>query len=188
MALANLVSAKTWFSPKWETTKVYSKSTFYSIKETFRFKRTKQARYAFFGEEHDLELVEYLFKVILAAIDTEAKRFKFSEAYHNASGSRKSAYVSFQKGMALRIADRLLEIKKQNDAELESAKSTGRALMVLKNQLMEQEFDKEGIKLRSTYYSGGIKDVDAYFKGIAAGDKVNLSRPISKKEPTGYLT
>ena len=168
-ALARFIDGKAWFS-----------------------RRYSGSAYAFFAQEQDLELVEYLFKVIKNAIDTESAKFKNS-SYYRVEGEftpRKTLYVSFQKGMAHRIANRLDELKAANDAEMESAKSTGRALIVLKSQLVEQEYNeiKKKLHLRSSYSYSAAPNSGAYGHGVAAGNKVNLSRPLAGKGKTGgYL-
>jgi len=187
VALADFVGAKTWFSSQWaKVDNKYQKTT----------------AYAFFAQEQDCELVEYLFRVIRTAIDTEAKKFRASKDYELMSitadcdednyaigGKRRSAYVSFQRGMAYRISERLHEMKQQNDAEMEAVRaSTGRALMVLKGQLVEEEWEKEGIKLSSNYYVARVRDTSAYQRGRAAGDKVNLNRPLNANKAAGYLS
>lgn len=166
-ALARFIDGKTWFQGR----------------------RRGGSSYAFFGQETDLELVEYLFKVIHNAIDTESVKFKDS-AYYREEGEftpRKTLYVSFQKGMAHRIAERLNELKRENDAELASAKATGRSLIVLKSQLVEQEYEivVKKLRLRNTYSYSAAPESGAYGHGREAGNKVNLSRPLAGKGKVG---
>jgi Protein of unknown function (DUF2786) len=172
-ALANLVHAKCWFHRHYG----------------------KPSSYAFFGQENDLELVEYLFKVIHAAMDHEAEDFKQTDEYlfagEGTAGNRRSAYVSFQRGMACRISARLVELKKQNDAELAKYRqATGTALVVLKKQLIEDEWQKEGVRLGK--YRGGwrVGNRSAFEQGEQAGNRVNLSRPLKGdgKANGGLLT
>jgi Protein of unknown function (DUF2786) len=172
-ALANLVGAKCWFN------RTYG----------------KPSAYAFFGQENDLELVEYLFKVIRTALDSEAEEFKQTDEYTLAGmtgggGARRSAYVSFQRGMACRISQRLNELKKQNDAELARCRPTGTALIVLKKQLIEDEFKKEGVRLGSYRGNWRIGNATAFGHGQEAGNRVNLSRPLkgNGKANGGLLT
>ncbi len=180
MALAAMTNAKTWFSR-------------YGHKGVAGYHGDKNnSAFAFFGVSHDMELIEYLFNVIKNAIDTETTNFKTSEMYVNkyTGEHRKSMSVCFQKGMASRISSRLYDIKKQNDSEMEAARAnTGRALMVLKGQLIKDAFEKEGIKLTKSYSFSTIRSYDSYAKGQIAGEKVNLSRPLgNNKKPTRYLT
>jgi len=159
-SLADLVNARCWFHRQWG----------------------KHSSYAFFGQEQDLELISYLFKVIHAAMEHESEEFKQEDAYllagDGGAGSRRSATVSFQRGMATRIGARLRDMKQENDAELARHRSTGTALVVLKKQLIEDEWKKEGIRLTSARSSYRIRDYSAFGHGTKAGDRVNLSRPL----------
>lgn len=175
-ALANLVSAKCWFHRT----------------------RGKPSAYAFFGQENDLELIDYLYRVISSAIDSESEAFKSTDTYllvggGNGSGSggeRRSATISFQRGMAVRISKRLMQMKQDIDAELARHRVTGTALIVLKKQLVEDEFKKHGPQLRSTRSMYSVRNPQAFARGLNAGEKVNLSRPLKRdsKKPGGLLT
>jgi len=195
-ALAALVDAKVWFHRTWSDRRW--KGKYHKLGTS----------YAFFGQEQDLELLEYLFKVIHTAIETETETFKQKDGYRNmavavaaeagpelqrefrqrGANSRRSASVSFQHGMAMRIAARLHELKKQNDEYLARTRNS-RALVVLKNQLVEDEFLRHGPKrLGRVRLSRAIRDMDAYKDGHAAAEKVNLQRPLGTYgDPKGYL-
>ncbi len=165
MALADLFGAKVWFHKRWA--ELYS-------------------AYAFFGQQQDLDMIEYLYKVMSTAIDAESSAFKKTETYlGHERRYRKTAYVNFQKGMAYRLSDRLRKMKRDTDTEI---KGTGTALIVLKSQLTEEAFEKIGMKLGKAYHHHSRFDGEAYDAGRVAGDKVNLSRPLkSGAEPKGYL-
>jgi hypothetical protein len=186
-SLAKLCSAKVWYAAG-----------------------THRSQYGFFGQEDDLDLVQYLYQVIDRAIVDETEKFKNSDYYNSvggthyyalgAGGKRRSAVVSFARGMASRISARLRELKKHNDEELlhketelyeakadtplgveaeKNNRTKGTALMVLKHQLVEQEFAKSGIHLsRGNSGSTGGRDRQARQLGHEAGNNVNLSRPI----------
>ena len=170
----------------------------------------------FFGTESDVEMAKYLYNVIDEASKTEAANFKNTVTYAAASGKR-SATVSFGHGMSHRIGYRLTQLKKENDAALRAAHGlrmqqaqshvdltprektaaeavapgstvTGTALIVLKKQIVEHEYNQLGMKLRSYSTTRRIRDGNAYSKGTAAGDRVNLSRPISGNKTSGYLS
>ena len=171
MSLARLIDGKVWSS-----------------------RRNGGCKTVFFGQEQDLELVEYLFKVIKAAIDTETVAFKKNDYYKSLPRfSKRTATSSFQKGMASHISIRLKNIKAENDAALKSAaalKKTGTDLLVLKKQLTEQEFEKIGIRLHSAPIKYTAKNAQAYYAGGTAGGRVNLSRPLKNGGGTvsGYLS
>jgi Protein of unknown function (DUF2786) len=136
------------------------------------------ATYAFFGQVMDLEFVEYLFKVIHSAIEAAGQDYRNSAEFRNAVGPEKRlVHSSFQKGMVARIKERLRAMKKSHDTDLAAA-STGTALMVLRHQLVEEAFGREGIKLRMTYSYARSPHAGAYSAGRKAGGKVNLSRPL----------
>jgi hypothetical protein len=143
--------------------------------------------YNFFGQENDLIMIEYLYKVILAAMNNESIRFKHSTVYINAF-NRKGAYVSFQQGMAHRVSERLVEMKRDQDAEMENAAYTGsRALIVLKDQLVTEEFAKLNMRLKKSTVQARVRNGAAYASGRSAGDNVNLSRPVGQGNSTAYL-
>jgi hypothetical protein len=188
VALAHLVDAKVWFSG-----------------------RRDISQYCFFGTEEDMELVEYLYRVIDTAIDNATADFKL-DAYYRKVANKKRASTSFSRGMAIRISDRLDELRAHQQAELrrkeeelykvaesgedmplreEAEKNNrmkGTALIVLKGQLIDEEFKKEGIKLGKTTMNYGARDHFAGHLGKQAGNKVNLSRPLNNgNKAGGYL-
>lgn len=192
--LANLFGAKCWFSKEYHP-------------QTYK----KMVAYAFFGYEQDMELIKYLYDVIWKAMETESANFKLTDVYKNAH-PKKSAYVSFQHGMSYRVASRLRVLKAENDRILREAEErakanraqsdvvldlgsvdpsnpikSGMALVVLKGQLIEQEFKKTGPKLRKHTSTTVIRNGSAYSSGHQAGDRVNLNRPLAGRSNAGYL-
>jgi hypothetical protein len=177
----------------------------------------KEFVWCFFGQETDLEMVKYLYEVIQTSILAETQAFKQTDTYRD-SLKRTSASTSFQHGMADRIANRLLKMKAENDRALweahearmreaaqktddavatancytprerQAAQVTGTALIVLKHQLVEQEFKQAGVKLGKSSSSRRLSDGRAYSKGHEAGSRVNLNRPIGNGSSiAGYL-
>lgn len=167
----------------------------------------KQLAYSFYIQEQDAEVLKYLFEVIASAIDGEAKLFRKTEEYLGAR-VKKSAYTSFQRGMARRIGERLREIRDQNEEALRQAEevrqaankteaerhatgmSSGTSLIVLKGQVIKDEFAKTDVskRLRTVATHVRVRDYNAYGHGRAAGDKVNLNRPIAGgAKVAGYI-
>jgi hypothetical protein len=145
--------------------------------------------YTFFGQASDALMAKYIYDLIVRSIDSETDKFKKSDDWQHAY-NRKSATVSFQLGMASRIAKRLKDMTAQNNADLNAARGSN-ALVVLKMQLVEKAYsDNGGEKLRTVKAGSRANDYNAYSKGGAAGDKVNLSRPLNQgkgvAEITGY--
>lgn len=116
-------------------TKVWNSKGF----DGFKMGKTKmKAKYSsnlmFYGYSVDVELAEYIYKICDSAVETEWKKFSRTVP----AGSRAKARVTFQLGMALRLRDRLLEMKTTNIQE-----SNGTALVVLKKQLVETSFKND---------------------------------------------
>ena len=168
--LAAFTGTKTWFHKRWGT-KAHS-------------------TYAFFGQEQDLSMVEYLYKLILSAMELEVKEFKTTEDYVCHWRSRAESVGMHQ--LSTRHGDpagaALARPEAANDAELKARASTGTALIVLKGKLTEEAFTREGVALRTARTGYRIGNHSAFSAGHAAGDKVNLSRPIAERaRPRGLL-
>lgn len=132
-------------------------------------------KYVFFGTPHDLEIALYLYEVC-----AEAMEYDWA-GYMSKYGYSLKKRASFRAGFAHRVYDRLMEMKRERDDRMRAA--TGTALMVLKDQLVTQEFQRQiGIKLVKRRASGGAADPDAYRHGFARGGAVNLSNPLG--DPT----
>ena len=156
-----------------------------------------QREYNFFGLESDTEMAEFLYSVIYDAIEQETWRYKQSIEYAKARNSqwgRKSFTVSFQKGMANRISERLnwMAAQRKREEKEEEKKTpyfvtTGTSLVLVKQNKVKDEFEKLSLRLRKTQYARNACRADAYYKGQAAGEKVNLSRPLNDVEFGGFL-
>lgn len=163
--LAQFFSGRAWFHRG------------YVLQENGKYVR--QVSYAFFVQEHDVEALKYLHGVIARGIDGETRAFQRGAlycSYHKKDKRR--ATSSFQRGMADRIGARLLQMKRENEAAMQASKSTGNALMVLKGQLIEEEFKGAGISLRTVTHRYH-HDWGAHAYGHEAGDRVNLNRPLN---------
>jgi hypothetical protein len=129
-------------------------------------------KYVFFGTPHDLEIAMYLYEVCAEAMDYDWQTFMDKHGY-----SMKKR-MSFRAGFAHRVYDRLMEMKRQRDDRLRA--KTGTALMVLKDQLVTEEFTRQlGIKLVKVKSGRNqAADRNAYYEGMSAGGRVNLNNPI----------
>jgi hypothetical protein len=171
--------------------------------KTWHSKREDEAAvYCFYGFEPDVAMAVHLFTVVSAAVRVELAAFKKTKAYAGAT-NRWLATSSFQRGLVDRIGDRLeqLIIKRKSDLEraervraqeaqeaFERAVAAGEppprhvtrgALMVLKGQIVEREFEnKLGIRLTRAREITFHVDRGSFQAGRSAGDRVNLNRPI----------
>ena len=134
--------------------------------------------YVFFGFEADTALAAYLLEVIDRAIQTELATFRTRCQRFKGTALRRAS-ISFQQGMATRVAERLNAMHQARDAGMAAQRSTGTALMLLKHQVVEEAFQETGIRLVS---GGGLgwRRVDVAFRhGVEAGNRVSLDRPVS---------
>src|SRR3954468_16658945 len=107
-----------------------------------------ESRYVFFGLSADIEVAHYLAELIDTAVRAELGRFKTSAEYGRfRHQQRHLANASFTLGMVASISERLVSIKASRDQVNES---TGRGLVVLKASVVDAEFAKLDLKLRTT--------------------------------------
>ena len=163
VALANFCDCKVWFTKQYDP-EIGSYATSYCI----------------FGFEADTQMANYLYHVIDTAMETAVNEYKGSDEYYFLSpGKKRSASHSFLLGMARRISTRLTNMHAERVAELKAQQSkTGTSLVVVKAATVNEEFNKMKLKLRSVSGSSRIRNASSYHRGVAAGDRVNLNRPV----------
>ena len=133
--------------------------------------------YVFFGFESDTALASYLYSLINHAMRTELEVFRAAHPQLRATRLR-DASKSFQQGMAVRIADRLDHMHQTRDANVAAQRSTGTALMLIKHRVVEDAFRETEIRLVSAGSLTRARVNGAFRHGMAAGDRVNLNRPV----------
>jgi len=177
VGLGKLFHGRVWFS------KGYAYKSRYSS-----YRAATPAKYCFFIQEHDKEALEYLFAIIWFALENSVVTYKKSAEY-KALLDKKHVFRSFKIGMAERIGMRLNQMREEADLNYAASKGTGNSLIVLKGQLVEQEFNNLGVKLsKARHYKAGIKNFGAYYDGDKEGQKVNLNRPIENgAKISGYI-
>jgi hypothetical protein len=127
----------------------------------------------------DVEMARYLYEMIGGTIAVECQRWQRSADYQEAY-SRRSASASFKIGMASRISARLKQMALDLAPVAKSA--TGTALVVVKGAAVAKAYAELGLRLSSSRAGGSIRDGRGYAAGKAAGDRVNLSRPIAGRQ------
>lgn len=155
-AIAKFTDTKAWYSPQGNFTE----------------------NVCFFGLIPDLDIAEYLYLLFKRSIDKETISYPmFNRAYLRLDAKgRKEAEVSFGIGMALRLSERLMELKSKRDWHTEH--ETGNALIVLKGQIVTEEYAKLGKELRKDKTKLKVTNRDAYTKGREAGDRVAINQGI----------
>ena len=91
----------------------------------------------------------------------------------------RQASKSFQQGMVARVADRLDAMHRERDAHVAAQHSTGTALILVKQQVVEDAFRETKIRLVAVSGLSRVRLNGAFRQGLAAGDHVNLNRPVS---------
>jgi hypothetical protein len=134
-------------------------------------------RYIFFGFETDTALAAYLFQVIGRAMVVELEHFRATRPTLRGVPLRQAS-ASFQQGMAARLAERLEAMHAAREAGVAAQRQAGTALMLVKHRVVEDAFRETGTRL----VSGGRRNLRqnaAFRHGEAAGERVNLNRPVS---------
>lgn len=117
----------------------------------------------YFGFREDVAAAIALTAICANALATE------STAYLRRHGGGRSAGTSFRRAMASRLGERIRELRTV-------PASTGRALVVLKDQLVQAQFRKLGLRLGSTLASEYSHNSHAASAGRAAADRVGLGQ------------
>lgn len=133
-------------------------------------------RYVFFGLKSDVEFANWLLKAL------EAFCWQRADAWAIETGQ--GDYLSkrnFVMGCASRISQRLREEAAARKAANQHT-ATGKSLIVVKGALVDREFAKLGLRLRTASRSGGYRSGgshDAHAAGRSAGDRASFGRPVS---------
>jgi hypothetical protein len=141
--------------------------------------RRKEKRIVFFGLRSDVEFANWLTVALEAFVWHNADEYETKLKYEH--GPTVGGYYlkrDFAMGACARINQRL---RAEVEARKPQTMSDGRALMVVKNQLVEREFNKLGMSLGSASprsYKHGDAPPDAYAAGRAAGDRASFGRPV----------
>lgn len=143
----------------------------------YRNRSARSVTFVMFGLESDVIAAQYLFDLLAKTVDIEtaAHRRKFKS--YGLRGAKKSAGSSFAKGMVSRIYFRLVELGQQTHREMNEQHGSN-ALVVLKNNRVQDEFKQNGIRLRKNYTRSYASNSSSYAAGQSAGERVNLNRPI----------
>jgi hypothetical protein len=136
--------------------------------------------FVLFGLEPDLQMAEYLMAVIARALETEEARYKASPDYAQRRQPAQAVLRSFRYGFADRLGKRLDAMAREREAvEMRNqTMSSGTALVVVKQRIIEERFSGLGVRLRTVYSTAIVRDRGAYGHGAAAGGRVGLHRPM----------
>ena len=134
-------------------------------------------RYVFFGFETDTSLAGYLYSVIERAMATELNAFRLGKPGLRGVKLR-SASDSFLHGVAARVAARLEAMHAEREASVGAQLATGTALILAKHRVVDEAFAETNLRLVASSALGRRRIAGAYREGWAAGDRINLNRPV----------
>lgn len=136
---------------------------------------TSRGRAEYFGMKDDVEMAEYLTKVIHDAMDRGWKEYLRMMPKGVSGSSRHTEYWSFMLAFGNRINKRIEELMTVR------VETTGTDLVVLKNQIVAEgaKVLLPGLRLSGSRVGGIAVNGAALAAGRAAGDRVNLNRPLS---------
>jgi hypothetical protein len=140
------------------------------------------SRYVFFGFETDTVLATYLFTVIDRAVVTETVAFKQLNSRFRGVRLRQAS-TSFQHGVVARVSERLDAMHSARDAAVHAQRAAGTALILAKNRVVADAFRETDVRLTSMSAMGRRVITTAFRAGRAAGDRVNLNRPVPGDAP-----
>jgi hypothetical protein len=127
-------------------------------------------RYIFFGLPGDVQAAIYLHDLVALAFATETAIFQKGEFYLKLyAGDRRSATNSFQVGLAQGIINKLQAMRRARDAAADG--TGGRALVPVKQSIIEQELERLGLTLRQLNATRRKVIPDAFNSGREAGEK-----------------
>lgn len=120
----------------------------------------------FLGLAHEVEVAAYMLAICERAMRTETANL-MRRLRHLPQLKQAAKVVPFIDGMADRLAKRIREMIPPMPA--------GTGLVVLRNALIDQEMNRQGIELESGGPARRPLDTAAYRAGLSAGDRVALN-------------
>ena len=138
------------------------------LTSTLPYKRGKEI--IFCGVKEDVQVALLMHDYLVGVTEKISSKYrgKFDPVF-----SVREQRQSFKMGMVRMIVERAEEIKKEREAEITQAstKSSGKDLVVIKQDMIKHKFNLSYRTARPTY----VSDSGAYYKGQEAGESVGLT-------------
>ena len=140
--------------------------------------------FVLFGLEPDVQMAEYLLRVIEGALVWEEGQYRRTPGYLRSRATPQTRLRSFRYGFADRLSTRLDELADARTAAMaerraaEGRGSASTALVVAKERKLDEAFRGLGVRVRTTYSSATVRDRGAFRSGAEAGERVGLERPV----------
>jgi hypothetical protein len=150
--------------------------------------RGNEVVFKFFGFEPDVQLAEYLCTFLQTSTANAVQAFKHTPEYKFADMHRKSLSTSFINGLNKRLVTRLKDMQRERtDTVLDRGfQSSSNALVTMsKEDKIDVGYKKLGLRLKTVSSWTRTTSEAASQAGAAAGDQINLSRPLTtSRKPT----
>lgn len=151
-------------------------SRYCGTKSWYEWKHGKR-HWRVIGLADDTSMARYLYEMLATTIARETAHYtKYNRVPSRDAADTRRQNQSFSVGMAHRIARRLYEMA--GAANATAVTSTGTALVVVKAHTVNAAFAALGLALSKGNTGPRAFSQAAYDAGRAAGDRVNLSRPL----------
>lgn len=121
----------------------------------------------FYGDSHDVELAVWLLEYL--------RDNTFWQA-HSQKDLDRAGKESFRRGMAARLQRRLYDLRDERNEAMAASGSTALVVVETKQEQRDEHF---GFKQETRQLANTTRSYSGYQRGVAAGDKVGLHRPLS---------
>ncbi|MCB1423189.1 MAG: DUF2786 domain-containing protein [Nitratireductor sp.] len=142
------------------------------------WRNTNTGEWSAHGGELDREFFQWLLTSLSRFAEQHAEWWLTDQRRNGNAHYGWQDQKSFVIGCVDRINERLKEEWRKRQSNLKT--TDGKALVVLKMQLVEQSFHRQvGLKLRSSTRRENMRSSSGFHAGRATGDKASLNRPVN---------
>lgn len=137
----------------------------------------------YFGLKHDIQVALYITEIIHKAMEREFKIFKKTFDYKYSNMQPKTKRHSFMMGMVMRLQERIaVMIYEKEQRRKEQNITTGTSLVVVKDEMVAEEFDDKYGELEKVVRKPNPKSRTALVAGMYAGDKVEITPGLTSEK------
>ena len=150
--------------PQWIASLIVPVANLHDCEARYKYLPNDARAAEFLGMQEDVLVATYVFEYLIGEINRLAERFK---ARCGGTASRKDLN-DFRLGASFGVLS-VLETMQREKAAAEANHSAGKALVVVKHQLIQQKYDIRYSNTRSTYRPSASHEA-----GLAAGASVSI--------------
>lgn len=138
-------------------------------------------RIAFYGFKQDTQLCVYFYRMIMQSCFKAKDVYRATQEFKAAKRQgyhAKTLVASFIKGYLLKVAAKLQDLYKDRQSNLEQ--STG--LMIIKEQLVQEQYDKEDFNVRVSNPRELYYMQQAFEQGVQAGEDFEIIQGVDASD------